>query len=218
MEFELLLPPTEGSSTRRMTTLHLMLAVMLCGLGAGCFTLYWFTSVSPNFKHAYTPFLVLGLSSLLSGIAIGVTSVFNKRWLMQGKRSVMLRIAEVALLAAGCGVFAYSNQTKPAIIFGVVALIIAVTAIWESRKPGNQKIVISDIGILLPRKGLMQTLKWREVEGVLLRHGIITIELTGNKRIQHEVMPDGINAESLESYSKQLVNRYASERAANATW
>jgi hypothetical protein len=218
MQFELSLPPTDGSSTRRMTTLHLMLAVMLSGMGAGCFALYWFTSVSPTFTHAFTPFLVFGACSMLAGVAIAVTSIFNKQWLMHGRRSVMLRIAETAVLAIGCAVFAYAGQKLPAVIFGVVAIVIAVAAVWESRKPTEHKVAISDKGITLPRKGSMQTLKWLEVEGVLLRHGIITIELTGNRLIQHEVLSEGTDVERLEDYSKQQIEQHAEQRAAHAAW
>lgn len=218
MQFELTLAGTEALSTRRMTTLHLMLAFVLCGLGAGCLVLYWYTAVSPKFKEAYAPFAVFGICSLLAGILITAVSVFYKNWLMKGKRNMLLRFVEIGILGGAAILFLLADQQIPASIFGIVAAMISVAAIWESRGPGPLTVTISEKGIELPKGGTLRLISWSEIEGVLLRHSILSIELTRNRLIQRSVSDTAANAEALEAFSANLIRQYEKERAANADW
>jgi hypothetical protein len=201
-----------------MTTLHLMLAFVLCGLGAGCFVLYWFTAVSPKFTAAYRPFAGFGIASLVTGIAIASISAFYKNWLLKGKRSLLLRIGEVALLAGGCAVFFMAGQNLPAGIFGIVAGMIAIAAVWEARTPGAQNIIINSTGISIPNGATTKLLRWSEVESLLLRHSILSIELSGNRLMQRSIKTDDTDSTSLELFSAENIQLHAKERTANAEW
>ena len=201
-----------------MTTLHLMLAFVLCGLGAGCLVLYWFTAVSPKFTAPYRPFAGFGIASLVAGLAIAGISAFYKNWLMKGKRSFLLRIAEILLLGGGCAVFFMAGQKPPAVIFGIVALMIAIAAVWEARTPAVQHIIINAAGVLLPKGGSTKLLRWSEIEGLLLRHSILSIELSGNRLLQRNIQTNDMDAASLEAFSADHIQQHAKERAANADW
>jgi hypothetical protein len=219
MQYVLPLTAADTGSTRRMTTLHVMLAFVLCGIGAGCLVLYWFTGISPKFTAAYRPFALLGIVSFLAGLAIVVTSVFYKKWLMQGRRSLMLRVIEVLILTSAGITFALAGQYRPATIFGVICLAILAATIWELRKPTAQQVLIDEKGITLPRRGLSHTIRWTEIEGVLLRHSILSVEVVGNQLVQRSIDKSAsIDASSIESFSKTLIQKYEKERAANADW
>jgi len=218
MQFELSLAGEDRASSRRMTTLHLMLAFVLCGLGAGCLALYWFTSVSPKFPTAYGPFAVFGICSLLAGSVIAAVSIFYKNWLMQGKRSILLRITEVAIIAGGGAIFFMAGQKIPATIFGIVAVMIALAIFWEARSPSAQSVTIDEAGITLPKGGLSKLIRWSEIETVLLRHDILSIELSGNRLIQRSITSTDTDPQSLEAFSTGLIRQYDKERAANAAW
>jgi hypothetical protein len=219
MQYVLPLTAADTGSTRRMTTLHVMLAFVLCGIGAGCLVLYWFTGISPKFPAAYRPFAVLGSTSFLAGLAIVTTSVFYKKWLMQGRRSLMLRLIEVLILAAAGTTFAIVGQYRPATIFGVICVAILAATLWELRKPPAQQVLIDEKGITLPKRGLTHTIRWREIEAVLLRHSILSVEIVGNQLVQRSIDQTApIDASSIESFSKTLIQKYEKERAANADW
>jgi hypothetical protein len=209
MQFELWQAGDQSLSTRRMTTLHLMLAIALCGYGLGFMIIFWFI---------YRPFAGFGLASFIGGLLIGTLAVMNKRWLTKGKRSLILRFVEIGLFASGAVFFAVAGQLIPAVVFSVVAALIGVAAAWETKSPGAQKIIIDAEGVILP-KGMMQKLiRWDEIEGLIFRHSILTIELTENRLVQRSIGDAQIEAAELEAFSAEQIERHAEKRAANAAW
>jgi hypothetical protein len=138
---------------------------------------------------------------------------------MEGKRSHWLRAAEVLILAATAITFAVNDQMRPALMFAIIGVAIIAATLWELRKPAAQEAVISPDGIAIPKGGMRQTIRWSEIEGVLLRHGILSIEMTGNRLIQRPVRSDvSIDVSRIEAYSTTLILKYEKERAANAAW
>jgi len=218
MQFELLLAGGGMSSGRRMTSLHLMLAFTLFGLGAGCIVLYWFTSISPNFKTAFQPFLIFGICSIVFGLGIAAVSMFYKNWLMRGKRSILLRIAELGMLLTGSLLFRYAHQNKASIIFAVVAAIILLAMLWELRPPLIPKAVISQEGILVPRAQVLRKVPWEEIEQVLLRHGILSIECSGNKLIQLTLQDSPPDFAAIERFAKDCIQKHEKARVAKVDW
>ncbi len=200
-----------------MTTLHLMLAFTLCGLGAGSIVLYWFTSVSPNFKEAYRPFMVFGICSFLFGLGIAAVSVFYKNWLMQGKRSFLLRICEIGMLTTGSVLYRFAGQNIPSTIFGLVAGLIAIAAIWESRKPGNPSAIINEEGVLISNGQIRKRIPWDEIESVLLRHGILTIEMSENRLLQRS-LSGPVDIETIEAFGKAQILLHEKKRLAKTAW
>lgn len=213
MQFVLPLMPADTGATRRMTTLHLMLALVLCGIGAGSLVLYWFTTISPNFKQAYTPFIWLGILSLLLGAGIFTAAIFYKKWLREGKRSLSLRLLEVLAVIGASLTFAFAGQAKPALLFGIIALAILAAAIWELRKPATPQALIDEQGIRLPKGGLIRLLPWTEIDKVLVRHGILSIELDGNRLLQRNLLP-GMHHEAaaIEDFCKEQSAEAAQKR------
>lgn len=219
MQYVLPLTPANTNSTRRMTTLHLMLAFVLCGIGAGCLVLYWFTAVSEKFAHAYRPFAIMGACSMLVGFGVAAIAVFNKQWLMQGRRSFWLRLFEVLMLAGIAATFAVFGQWRPAALFGFIGLAITVAAFWEWRKPVAEEAVIAEAGISLPKGTYNRLIRWSEIESVLLRHSILSIELIGNRLIQRSMRQDATpDTGAVEAFAKKYIQQYEKERAANAAW
>lgn len=219
MQYVLPLTPADTGSTRRMTTLHLMLSLVLCGIGAGSFVLYWFTAISPKFSNAFQPFAVLGACSIAIGLGVATITIFYKNWLMQGKRSLGLRIIEVLVIASTSLTFAIAGEKRPAALFGIVAATITAAALWELRKPALPRATIDEHGITLPKGGFAQTIRWSEIENVLLRHSILSIELIGNRLVQRSIHDEAdFDASTIEGYSQMLIQKHEKQRAANAAW
>jgi len=213
MQFELSLAGTDAVSNRRMTTLHLMLAFVLCGLGAGCFLLYWFTAVSPNFTSPYSPFAIFGVCSMLAGGMIAGISIFYKNWLLQGRRNILLRFLEIGLLSGGGLLFYLSDQHIPATIFIIVAFMISIATFWEAQRPAVQLVRIDKSGVSLPKNNSAKLLRWSEIEGLLLRHSILSIELTGNRLVQRNIVDTDVDPSAIEIYSASLIEENATKRA-----
>ena len=220
MQFELLaLPANDRQTARRATTLHLMIAIALCAMAAGCGMLVWFKAILPATPRAVGPTRVFSIICLLCGSGILALTIFRRSWIMKGRRSFLLRTMEVALMAVLTIVFASAGHTKAAIIFSGVTLAILLVAIYEGRpRPQEHTIVVNDNGVKVPKSGLSKTYRWQEIESLLLRHGILSIELSGNILVQRELGKDDVDAGLLEAFAASRIAAFAKERAANALW
>lgn len=218
MQFELRPTDSEAVSSRRLTSLHLMLAFVLCGIGVNGLVLYWFRAQLQHFPLDYQPFALFGAVSFLAGLMIFGMFLFNRRWLMKGRRSLILRIAEIVLLLTSCVLFLKIGQQIPGIVFGIITALIAAAAAWEFALPKQQAIRIDATGVSFPKGGLKKQLAWDRIERVILRHGILSVELEGNKLIQKPVVPAGVDTAALERFCEEQAALHAAKRAANAAW
>ncbi len=195
-----------------------MLAFVLCGIGANSLVMYWFRGQLQAFPENFRPFAVFGAVSFLAGLMIFGVFLFNRRWLMKGRRSLVVRIAEVALLGVSCVLFLSSGQKVPGVVFGIIAALIGAAAVWEFMLPKNALVRIDASGIAIPKGGLSKRIAWDRIERVILRHGYLSIELEGNKLLQQRVSPKGADIAALEAFCEQQTTLHASKRAANAAW
>lgn len=192
-----------------MTTLHLMLAIALCGLGLGFMIIFWFL---------YRPFAGFGLGCFIGGLGIGAVAILNKRWLTKGRRSLVLRLFEIGLFAIGATIFAYAAWPIPALVFAAIGALIGLATVYETRQPVKSRILIDEKGILLPKGMTAKHIGWEEVEELILRHSILSIELSGNRLIQRNIENNHPDVSALEAFSAEQIRLHAKERAENAAW
>lgn len=218
MQFELRAIDSEAGPSRRLTSLHLMLAFVLCGIGVNGLVLYWFRAQLQTPTMHSQPFALFGVISFLAGLMIFGMLLFNRRWIMRGRRSLMLRIAEIALLLTSCVLFLQIGQLVPGLVFGIITALIAAAAAWEAFLPKQQSILINAAGVSMPKGALKKVYGWDRIERVILRHGILSIELEGNKLVQQPVVPAGVDVAALETFCAGQAASHAAKRAANAAW
>lgn len=197
----------DGVSQRHATTLHIMLAFLLLGIGIAAIGLFWFTTVSPAFEQhggGYKPFIFFGLAAILASIAIISLSVFQKGWMRKERNSLIFRIVEFGLLAVSSILFFINHWNMPAALFGLMSLVVVFAILRERRAAGSIQIGIDETGVQLPGR----VITWTNIENVLLRFGTLTIELNGNKVIQQNVAAPGVDAPALEDYCRKMIDTH----------
>lgn len=197
------------------TALHLMTSLALFAVGAVSSVLYWFTNISPGFKKAYSPFGIFGLLSMLAGILVFAIAIFNKKWLRRPKANLILRLFELVLLLGGAGIFYWSGWKIPAAIFGVLGLAVLFAVFWEQGGEKPREVVINDKGVRLPFALRGRSLEWWEVEQVLLRHGVLTIDCFDNHLYQWNVRTPGFSPAQFEEDCALRIAASAAERKKN---
>lgn len=205
---QFILPLHEDARTQRhATTLHVMLAFLLFGIGVATEGLYWFTSVSPNFKAfgAYKPFLFFGIACLAASIVLILLTVFQKTWLREGKNNLLFRIIEMVLLATSSVLFFMNGWNMPALLFGLMGAVVVFAILRERRTAESGRVSIDDAGIIVSTAARTRKLAWNEVESVLLRFSILTIECKDNRLIQQNIAGNTANAAALMDYSKEKI-------------
>ena len=216
---EYVLPLQEAdTSQRHTTTLHMMLAFILFGIAVCCVGLYWFTSVSPNFKgHAYTPFILFGAVSFVMSIVLVWLTISARSWMKQKGNNVALRIAELVLMLVAAGLFYSIGWKMPALLFGVMSAVLVFALFNERRSSAIPQAFFDEKGILIEgSRG--KNLDWAKIERIRLKHTILTISLRDNSIIQRNIAPGTpVAAPDFEQWCATRIEAHAHEQPA-AIW
>lgn len=218
MRFELLLSEQDLKQRRRVISLHLMLAFLLCGIGAGFRILPYFTSMTEEFTTAFSPYKSFGVLSLFVGIAIAIITVFFRGIIMKAKGSLVLRVLEFLFISGSAFWFFKVGQSTPGIIFSIIAVLIALIIAWEGFGNAGNKAIISEQGIAIPRGNFLKNIPWYDIESVLLRHGILTVEMPGNRLLQREFRNANGDLLEIENYCASEIAKNEQRRIAMNSW
>ncbi len=194
---------------RQTLALHLLISFVLFAVGIFCLVMYWFTGISPNFKMAIGAFGLFGLLCFLGGIAVYALSISVVR---RERSATVLRVLELLLLAGGAGLFFLNGWIVPAVLFGILAALAIVAALYEIKAPADTVIQISGEGVF--RKGGLKSthLRWRELQQVLYRRGILTIDCVDNRLFQYTVQAPQIDGPLFETFCADQIARAVPNR------
>lgn len=218
MQYELILNQAEGNQQRRVFSLHLMLAFLLCGIGAGFRILPYFTSMTAEFVAAFMPFKSFGVLALSVGVIIGAITIFFSKMLRQRLVSLSMRVLELAFVGGSSVWFFQLGHRTPAIIFCTLTLLLVVLFILEAFGNARNKAIISEKGISIPKGNFMKTIPWFDVESALLRHGILTVEMPGNRLVQREFKKTSSPTDEIEAFCISEISKAEKRRIARNAW
>lgn len=158
----------------------------------GLKTYDYIVTLKPN--NNYKAFNLI--SQLLVLIAVAATAYAALTTASQKERITAIALSAV-MLASGLYAFFASGSYRISLLIAFLALIIIFKAYWiailyavsgllERQVKFKQEIGFDDEGIAInsfPKKSY----KWHEVNNVVLKDGIITVDLYNNKIIQKEL-------------------------------
>lgn len=201
MTFELALPEMRAKH-HQVTALHLMAALAMIGSGA-------------VLHQLYPPAAIWSLVLAGTGIVLLYFTVFRNKWLTDNKANRIIRILEL-LLMIGLSLFFISKQwTQPAVMFGVLAAAMSFALFWEKKANTTQIIRIDEQGIKLPITSRKRSITWPEVEQVILRFGILTIDCEDNRLYQWNIATADIDTEIFEAFCKAQAEAGKKKRVAD---
>ncbi len=198
--------PVEGKKVKKhqVTTIHLMSGILLLVMGL----VTW--AVPNQFKASDSNLLnTIGLLYSLAGLCLLIICVFFNKKVIQSKANYVLRLLEILLFTPILIYALLQEWYLPAAYSGVALLGIILAYYWEKRGDSIQWVTIDETGIKLPRTGINIHLKWQELQQVLLRHKILTIDCNDNRLYQfhiHDAHPDIPAQQALESYCSQHIS------------
>lgn len=197
------LPLADGKiKPHQVTALHLISALAFIGTGAIIF-IY-------NYTITYW-----GLALLIAGVLLLVATMFRNRWVSRRNVNTALRIGEM-VIALGLVVLSAMNGWKfPVIIFGVLSAVIVFSLYWENTSGRPMIVHIGDKGVKLPMVARGRFLPWTEIEQVILRRGILTIDCVNNNLYQWNIAGDQTEDEILEAYCEARIEGSKKDRKAD---
>lgn len=190
MGFELPLAE-EKVKRQQVITLHLIVTFTLIATGILLLLLQvLLNSLSGDHRAALVTVTLpnaLGVVVLLAGLSLLGVLLFKNRWLTEKKNNRIFRIVELAVLLCMASFAAINQLMVPASIYGVVAGAILFAIYWESVSDNTLYILVDERGIKLPLTSRKRFLQWWEVENVLLRFGVLTIDCHDNRLFQWNI-------------------------------
>lgn len=190
--------PIQGQRVKKnqVTAIHLMAGLLLLAMGS-------ITWILPNqLKDSNLSFInYAGMTYALCGLLLLFICIFLNKAIIQSKANFSLRILEM-LLFLPILIYALFQQWYLPATYATAAIIAIVLAYyWEKRGEQTKNAYISTKGIKLPLAGKNGTLQWQEINNIMLRYNILTIDCKNNRLIQlhlsteNTAIPPTINLE-----------------------
>lgn len=202
MAFDL---PVKGDKVKpqQITALHLFCGLAFIGTGA---IIYVY-----NFEITYW-----GLALLLAGMLLSLLTIVKNRLIIRPPLNIVVRAAEL-LISVALLMLSLKEQWKfPIGIFSVLSAAILFSLYWE-RTAGQQLYIhVDEQGIKMPVTSRRRHIAWWDVEEVLLRYGVLSVDCIDNKLYQADLAANAnIDSVKFEAYCKAMVDANIEKRVKN---
>ena len=215
MNFEL--PLTEEKVKRQQViTLHLIVTFTLLATSV-CLLLVRFliNSLSEEQRSQLQGFSLPVSRSILvgmAGLALLGLLLFRNAWLTSPRINRIVRFAELFMVLGMASFAAYYGMMVAALIFGVVSAAVFFAVYWEGIADNTLYISVSERGIRLPVTYRKKFLDWWEVEQVLLRFGVVTIDCCDNRLFQWNIRDINFDKEYFQRFCLEQITASREKR------
>lgn len=183
----------------QVTAMHIMVAIIFIILGTIT------SSIPQSVVNKYDIYIkIYGFILLALGIAISILTIFFNKKIIQSKFNSIIRYVEVFVLLSII-IYTLFYQWYLPFAYAFTSLLGVVFAIlWEKHGKKDHTILVKEDGVHIPRFMRHQTIPWKNIQRLILRHGLITIDTRSNKLVQHLVL-NKEELEGIEEYATQKI-------------
>jgi hypothetical protein len=198
MEYEL---PVADKKVKphQVTALHLICALAFIGTGAIIFVY--------NYVITYW-----GLALLIVGIMLLITTIGRNKWLITRNINTAFRIIELSIALSMAVLSALNGWKFPIIIYSVLSTAILFALYWERTALAPMLVHIANDGVKLPATSRNRFLPWTEIEQVVYKYGILTVDCLNNTLYQWNITNNGTDSERLEAYCYNMIEEHKKNR------
>jgi uncharacterized protein with PQ loop repeat len=204
----------EKVKTNQITALHIMCAITYLVVGVFCW-LFYGVAVHYNIPAIFLKWN--GTAMLVAGKLLFVVIIFRHKWLIQPKVSRVFRVIEMILFLYLLVFTANQKLWVPTVMFGILCAALLFAIFWEGAKKQVLFVTVSADGIQLPATSRRREIKWQEVEQVLLRFGILTINCMDDYLFQWNTATTTFDAKTFEDFCTQQIET-AKDKRTNNNW
>lgn len=191
--------------TNQITAMHMMVAIIFIILGAIT------SSVPKDIVASYDIYInIYGYIILSLGIIIIILSIFFNKKIIQSKYNSILRYIEVIVLISIL-IYTFINSWYLPFTYATTTLLGVIFAIiWEHHGKKEHVIKIEEDGLYIPKFLRNQKLNWHEIERLMIKHGLVTIDCRNNKLYQFQLNDNNIK-EEVSTYAQQKIEENESK-------
>jgi hypothetical protein len=156
-----------------------------------------------------------GAALFLAGAAlIGLTMGKNK-WLTGTRNSLAFRIIELCITGYILTEALIHHEKFPTIIFGLLAAALLLGIYLENFANNVLTLHIDDSGIHLPTPGRQRLINWHEVEHVILKDNVLSVNCVNNNFYQWNIRPTDADPHKFDGYCAQMILDNENKRPQN---
>jgi hypothetical protein len=187
----------------QITSIHLMSGLLLMVMGAVTWAI---PDAAKTIVYNYLNYA--GLCYAFTGLMIIVISIFfNKKIIQHPGKNIVLRIFEGILLGSILIYCLIKQWYLPAAWSGAGFIAVMLAMFIENTSTKHKMIIVNEEGVLLPGLARNVTLPWQDIQRLLLKHNVITIDCRDNKLYQFEVNKERLayNAADIEDFARDKI-------------
>ncbi len=189
----------EKVKPHQVTTLHMVAALAFIVTGA-IIVVYNYTIP------------LWGAAILSAGILLTVLVMAKNKWVISNPINPIFRVVELLIALAIAAYSLIMTWKFPAGIFGVLSAALLFAIYWERSSGSELSVHIDNDGIKLPVTARKRFKPWTEIEAVILRFGILTVNFTDNSFVQLDLSNPEFDNEIFEAYCNTQVEENKSKR------
>ncbi len=194
----------EKVKPHQITTLHLVSALAFIVAGAIIFRY--------NYDITYQ-----GLALMVAGILLALITIVKNQLVTGRSSNIVFRFIELAISLAIAVYSVIHGWRFPIGIFSMLSAAIIFAVYWERSAGTPLYIHIEDDGVRLPVTSRKRFIPWTEIEQVVLRYGILSVDCTNNQLHQWTIPVANVAVSELEKFCSDKVEEYRPKRR-NDDW
>lgn len=193
----------EKVKKQQIIALHLIFCLALIVTGAILLLfshLQQITAFRESQHLFFTPAKWQGWVMIIVGLVFIICIIAKNKLFIQKHVNRVLRIFELLIMIIFSVIAALSSFNVPAIVYGMIALAILFAIYWETVSDNTLYITVDEKGIKLPVTSRRRTLAWWEIQHVIFRFGILTIDCYDNRLFQWNISNASIDKEAFQHF------------------
>jgi hypothetical protein len=140
----------------------------------------------------------------ISGIFLLIVGIFNKKFLTSLSKHLALLLFEFMLIISGAIYYWSKGASLVAVSHALLAGAIVLFWIYLKKRENGEKIIISEIDIILPGLAGDRIIEWNQLANVIKKHDLLTIDFKNNKLLQVQVInTDHIDEDEFNQFCQQ---------------
>lgn len=187
----------------QITGMHLMVGFLLIGIGM----VTWM--VPDDVKQPALHFLnYFGLMYALLGFAIILICILFNKKIIQTKANAVIRIIEIIALLLMLAFSVYKKWYLPIGYSSVALTGIIITYLLEKNHKKDKKAIFNEKGIKIPGLRRHSNAPWSEINNIILKNNILTIDFRNNKLYQAHLSKNNteLNRQDFILFAKEQIS------------
>jgi len=147
---------------------------------------------------------IFAATYLGASIFLFVVGIFQKKLLHNISTHLALLLFESALILCGAIYFWSKGASLVSFSHGILAGAIILFWIYLKKRENGEKIIITDVNIILPGLAGERIIDWNELTNVIKKYDLLTLDFKNNKLLQVQVInTDEINEGEFNQFCQQ---------------